>query len=230
LVILGRDRRYAGFRVSLDFDGAGEGSSLVTLPAMPEYRTLDRRDFPSGQQLTSHLAALERQGWERAGTAGYRGDETIMMLLRRDVTGDEAEEAGIRRIAALFAERRRGLRLAREEDGTWTALVVPNSIPEKSTALPEASGATALAAAEATWAEYGADFRTEHLTRGNVDVWRRDDGVWAVRWCPDQGEPGYPGHTYMPGELGTPDDFPTSNEPDALLAWARNHFGVSVSE
>jgi len=49
----------------------------------------------------------------------------------------------------MFGDRRKGLRLGREDDGTWTAIVVPAA------SARVVSGATALEAALRAWEEFG---------------------------------------------------------------------------
>jgi hypothetical protein len=70
------------------------------------------------------------------------------------------------------------------------------------------------------------DYRTERLGRGNLDLQQNaETGEWSLSWNPDHGEPDWPGHTYSPGDDDLPDDFPGPDDPDALIAWGRGHFG-----
>jgi hypothetical protein len=73
-------------------------------------------------------------------------------------------------------------------------------------------------------AEEGAsemDDRREQVTRGEISVWRRDDGVWGVSFHPHEGDPDYPGVTYTPTDELRPSDFPSDYDPEALMAWAK---------
>jgi hypothetical protein len=70
------------------------------------------------------------------------------------------------------------------------------------------------------------DYRRERLTRGNIDLYRNPETVnWLLSWAPDQGEPDWPGHTYVPDAPDAPTDYPDASDVDALLAWGRKHFG-----
>jgi len=64
------------------------------------------------------------------------------------------------------------------------------------------------------------DKHRERLSNGWVEAWRRDDGTWGVSWDPDEGI----GNTYTPTGA-RPHGFPTEYDAQALLAWARQHWG-----
>lgn len=66
------------------------------------------------------------------------------------------------------------------------------------------------------------DLRREQVATGWIEVWKQrgHDGVF-VTWLPYKGQPGYPGHTYPPGDSTRP----ATNDPDELLSWARGRWG-----
>jgi hypothetical protein len=64
------------------------------------------------------------------------------------------------------------------------------------------------------------EVRVESVTRGRIEVWRREDGVWGVGFYPHQGDPDWPGVDYTPNDEKRPRDFPTEYDPEALLTWA----------
>lgn len=67
--------------------------------------------------------------------------------------------------------------------------------------------------------------RSEHIpvTGGRIDIWQRDDGLFAVSLLPDEGHPGYPGVTYTSGG-DAPDDFPKTYDVAALRTWGRQQW------
>lgn len=68
--------------------------------------------------------------------------------------------------------------------------------------------------------------RRERLVRGWLDLYSdMETGEWRLSWEPDQGEPDWPGHTYLPIDGDLPDDYPDPHDSDALIEWGRNHFG-----
>lgn len=57
-------------------------------------------------------------------------------------------------------------------------------------------------------------------------MWRNEgETSWRVTWLPDEGDPDHPGHTYTPGDVDMPRDFPGGDDPDAILAWAKERWG-----
>jgi hypothetical protein len=50
---------------------------------------------------------------------------------------------------------------------------------------------------------------------GKIQIWSRGD-LWYVRWLPDEGNPGYPGHTYDSDKYG----IPTDRGLDGVIVWA----------
>ncbi len=68
-------------------------------------------------------------------------------------------------------------------------------------------------------------YRRERLSHGWLDLQRDDNGKWSIRWAPDEGHPDHPGHTYKAGDEQLPDDYPESDDPDALIAWGKKRFG-----
>jgi hypothetical protein len=70
------------------------------------------------------------------------------------------------------------------------------------------------------------DYRTERLSRGNLDLnLDGDTGRWLLSWRPHYGEPDWPGHTYSAGDKDLPEDYPASDDVEALIEWGRSHFG-----
>jgi len=63
------------------------------------------------------------------------------------------------------------------------------------------------------------DSEFERVDGGRIEIWQRDDGLFAVRLLPDEGQPGYPAFTYTSteGHQG----FPETYDPEALMAWGR---------
>jgi hypothetical protein len=102
--------------------------------------TLDPRDMSYAGQL----AELEREGWELEDH-----EESSLRYLRR--------HRRIGEIHDLFGERGQRLRLSREDDGTWTAVVLPSLTAGSTTGPPDFSGATPLEAADAAWAHHGSE-------------------------------------------------------------------------
>jgi hypothetical protein len=68
--------------------------------------------------------------------------------------------------------------------------------------------------------------RRERLRRGRLELYPYGDvGEWGLAWSPDYGEPDWPGHTYWPEDEDLPNDYPDRADADALVEWARRHFG-----
>jgi len=69
--------------------------------------------------------------------------------------------------------------------------------------------------------------RTQRVQKGNIDVWVDEDGICRVSWLPDEPYPDgeFSGRTYTPGDPDLPNDFPSSNDPDEVLAWAVARWG-----
>ena len=69
------------------------------------------------------------------------------------------------------------------------------------------------------------DYRTEYLMRDNLDLRRDETGMWRLAWSPHDGEPDWPGKFYSPSDSDLPSDYPSADNPDALIKWGRRHFG-----
>ena len=59
----------------------------------------------------------------------------------------------------------------------------------------------------------------EQVTRGWIEVWRRDDGARDSAWEPYEGDP-EPAITYTPGDRLRSSDLRTAYDAEHLLAWA----------
>jgi len=70
----------------------------------------------------------------------------------------------------------------------------------------------------------------EQVTRGWIEVWRREDGVWGVSWSPYKGDPDYPGTTHTLTDEQRPGDFPMEYDPESLLDWARHRWSGPLPE
>ena len=66
--------------------------------------------------------------------------------------------------------------------------------------------------------------RIVRLASGQITIRRTLDGVWQVSYDPDERPADYPGHTFAPGDPDLPSDYPRTNDPDDLEAWARNRW------
>jgi len=66
--------------------------------------------------------------------------------------------------------------------------------------------------------------RIVRLATGQITIRRTLDGVWQVSYDPDERPADYPGHTFAPGDPDLPSDYPRTNDPDDLEAWARNRW------
>jgi hypothetical protein len=95
--------------------------------------TLEANDFSYERQL----AALEADGWELEQHEG--GGNQRYLRRHRDIED----------IKRSVQERGQKLHFVHEDDGTWSAVVRPASIPGTSTADLAASGVTPLEAATA---------------------------------------------------------------------------------
>ena len=62
------------------------------------------------------------------------------------------------------------------------------------------------------------------VNTGKVDVWLGEDDNWRVTWRPERGHKDYPGHTFSPKDRDLPHDYPRTQNPDDLMAWAVNRF------
>jgi hypothetical protein len=102
--------------------------------------TLDPRDLSYERQL----AQLETEGWELEEAAGPEESGRTRYLRRHRRIGD---------IERLFEANGRKLRLSRDDDGVWTAEVLPRPISAGPDS--EITAATPLEAAEAAWQELG---------------------------------------------------------------------------
>ena len=66
--------------------------------------------------------------------------------------------------------------------------------------------------------------RIVRLASGQTTLGRTLAGVGQVSYAPDERPADYPGHTFAPGDPDLPSDYPRTNDPDDLEAWARNRW------
>jgi hypothetical protein len=57
---------------------------------------------------------------------------------------------------------------------------------------------------------------------GKIEIWQREDGLFAVTMLPDQGQRGYPGKSYTSAEAL--DGFPKTYNVAALKEWGRKRW------
>ena len=69
------------------------------------------------------------------------------------------------------------------------------------------------------------NYDRKRLKSGWIDVNRDEGGVWRIRWAPDEGVEGWPGHTYSPTDPDLPEGYPGSHDKDALIEWGTKLWG-----
>jgi hypothetical protein len=63
---------------------------------------------------------------------------------------------------------------------------------------------------------------------GKIEIWQREDGLFGVTTLPDEGQPGYPGHSYTSAEGLA--GFPQTYDVDALRAWDRKRWADALAD